>query len=249
MAFRKCPQQGVYRYEENDEGYGNLNINEPALLKGQIFHHAMEDFYNKIKLEDINDPLEYFTNLLPNVIQPDLKEWFAWYAKYEADRYNKCENLDYFLPYRQEMAISYEIDGINRTGHFDRIDRIDDTTLQIIEYKTGRYNDPSKPHRLSNIRAEVEWYRSILSNLEEFKDYKIASWKMINPTLGVTISDKFLPTTKYYVSKSASNMKKVLEGKEPPIKKIGPVCMTCKFAKQCLKYDDPYHEIFGKNFT
>ncbi len=249
MSFRRCQQQGVYNYAIQDDGYGDLNVENENLLKGQVFHHAMEDFYNTIemsKLESTDNRLEYIRSLLPNPKQPDLSQWFDWYAKYESDRYNSMENKEYFMPFKTEYYVEAMVDGVKRTGHFDRIDRINETDICIIEYKTGKSYDPSKSYKLSDLRAELEWYHSILVKLDEFKDYNFTMWKMINPTLEIIHDGKFAITSQYAVNKNMGEIVEIIQGKREPKKNISMLCSWCPFKEECQGYTDPDHEIFGE---
>ena len=254
MSYRVCEQQGTYRMANPDDGYGDLNTTNPNLLRGQIFHHAMEDFYNTIdmfkleKLSKVEDIHSYLKTLLPTVQQPELKKWFAWYAMYEAERYmefKQVHKLDYFLPYKSEYAVEAIIDNILRTGHFDRIDRISDNELQIIEYKTGKSYDPTNSVKLSNINSELEWYRSIIVNMPEFKQFNIVSYKLINPTLEIVFEKKFNILTKYAVNKMLLNIENIRSGKKKPIKKIGYICDWCEFKDECLGSGDANAPLFG----
>jgi len=255
MSFKRCPQQGMYGLERNDQSYGEINTEHPALLKGQIFHHAMEDLYNEMSMmvlkeyDTYEDVHKYIHGLFPPTTQPDLRAWFDWYIDYESKRYlvmKEQDKLDYFMPYKQEMAVEYVIDGVKRTGHFDRVDRISDTELIIIEYKTGKSYDPNKAFKISDLRSELEWYRSIISRMDEFKEFTVVGWKLLNPTLGVSYTSKFAPTTQYSVDRNMKMIAEMIEGKREVIKKYGMQCNWCRFAQQCLSYDDEYHEIFGE---
>ena len=254
MKFKKCSQQGMYSMAQGNEGYSELNVQVPALLKGQIFHHAMEDFYNEIDISIMNDLgdehiKKYIETYLPITKQPDLKKWFNWYAEYETERYftmKKEGKLDYFKPYKQECYVEKVIDGVKRNGHFDRIDRIGEKELIIIEYKTGKSYDPQKNYSLTDLRSELEWYRSIITQLDEYKGFKIAGWKLINPTLEIIYDSKFSTLSKYSVDKNINIILEIIRGNKPPVKKIGIQCNWCEFSKECLGYDDPNHEIFGQ---
>ena len=254
MSYRVCEQQGTYRMANPDDGYGDLNTTNPNLLRGQIFHHAMEDFYNTIDvdvlfyLDNYNDVYEYLRPLLPNVKEINIQKWSTWYAEYESKRFlefKKEDKLQYFMPYESEYAVEAIIDNILRTGHFDRIDRISDNELQIIEYKTGKSYDPTNSVKLSNINSELEWYRSIIVNMPEFKQFNIVSYKLINPTLEIVFEKKFNILTKYAVNKMLLNIENIRSGKKKPIKKIGYICDWCEFKDECLGSGDVNAPLFG----
>ena len=254
MSFRKCPQQGVFNIERGDSGYGELNTENEALLKGQIFHHSMEDFYNVLDINKVSiaatngDLYDYFRMLFPKTTHPDLVQWFDWYAKNETERYfamKKEDMLEYFMPFKEEYYVEAVINGLKRTGHVDRIDKIGPKTLVIVEYKTGFSYDPKKAYKLTDLNAELEWYRSIIVEMKEFKDYKVVGWRMFNPTVGVDFFKEYKPVTKYAVDKATEGIVEILDGKKPVIKKFGFICQWCPFAEKCLGYDIKDHRIFG----
>ena len=254
MKFRICEQQGVYSQADGNEGYSELNLENEHLLKGQIFHHAMEDLYNEMTVEELNtlddaDVLGYINGLLPKTTQVDLIKWFAWYGKYESERYlnmKKDGKLEYFMPYKQEYYVEKLIKGINRTGHFDRVDRVSEKELVIVEYKTGNSYDPNKSWKLTNLNAELEWYRSIIDELDEFKDFDVVGWRLLNPTLGIDFYKKFNVVTKYSVNKASENILKLLNKEKVPVKKIGFPCQWCPYIEECQQFENNDHKIFGK---
>ena len=195
--------------------------------------------------EEIN---RYFLSLFQETKNKDISDWFRWYADYEANRFRKFKELgklEFYKPFKMEGAVEREMDGLIRTGHFDRIDRVDKDKLVIVEYKTGKSYDPDKEYAVSNVRAETQWYKSIVEGLEEYKDYKVVGWLLINPTVGKTMFGKFAPQTKFSVNKHAGVIKEMLDGDREAIKKYGFNCMYCDWNEECLKYDIEGHEIFG----
>ena len=252
MGFRKCPEQGMYMVRDRDnESYGDVNWDIPALANGQLFHHAAEDFWNEMP-SDINcndcDVYGMFNELMPKTKHKLLSVWFKWYADYEASRYIELKKdglLEYFRPFKMEEAVEAEIDGLIRTGHVDRIDKVGEDELLVVEYKTGYSYDPEKAYAMTNVRSELQWYRSILSVMDSYKDFKIVGWRMINPTVGKVVGGKFSPLTKHSVDKVAENIKGYLNGDIEVKKKIDMHCSMCEWMEECLKYEDEGHEIFG----
>ena len=254
MSFRKCPKQGMYMSRDRDnESYGDVNWEVPALANGQLFHHAAEDFWNSMyndeEMVDWNKEVieENFVKLMPKT-NSVLNDWFNWYAGYEANRYYVLRGLGeerFFRPFKMENAVEADIGGLIRTGHFDRVDRVSDKELIIVEYKTGFSYDPEKSYAVTNVRSELMWYKSILDNMEEYKDYKIVGWRMINPTVKRVIDGKFSPLTKHAVDKTADLILKWLNGDEEAKKKYGPYCQFCEWMEECIGYKVDGHEIFG----
>ncbi len=65
-----------------------------------------------------------------------------------------------------EHLIKTDIDGIPFTGIVDRIDRINDDVLRIVDYKSAR---PREASALTSHRFQVSLYASALSQLKEFR--------------------------------------------------------------------------------
>lgn len=256
MSSKKCMQQAVYSLnDKNSQNYNNLDTTSLPLLKGQIFHHAMDDFYNFMK--DVNNfnemnsdqVYEEFRKLMPKTTHPELSKWFNWYSMMDAIRLVEMRRegkLKYFMPFKLELYMEFNDNGIMRTGHCDRIDLIGDKKLRIVEYKTGKSYDPSKSYGLTNVRSELEWYKEIIEHLDEFKGYTVVDWMMINPTVEAVKIGKFSNLTKYSVKKNLDALVEVLDGKVEPIKNKGFICDWCPFFKECFEEDGSNHEIFGQ---
>ena len=65
-----------------------------------------------------------------------------------------------------EHLINTQIDGIPFTGIVDRIDRVNDTVLRIVDYKSAR---PREASTLTSHRFQVALYAAALSQLEGFQ--------------------------------------------------------------------------------
>jgi RecB family exonuclease len=65
-----------------------------------------------------------------------------------------------------ELLINTELDGIPFTGIVDRIDRVNDSVLRIVDYKSAR---PREASALTSHRFQVALYAAALSQLEGFQ--------------------------------------------------------------------------------
>ena len=137
--------------------------------------------------------------------------------------------------YIEKFVEYYDKDNrIFRNGHFDRVDYIGDKKLRLVEYKTGASYDVSKSYKLSKLRLELYWYKTIIENMEEFKEYTVDEWMLINPTVKTVFVQKFHVLTKSSLEAAVPNLIADINSKEPPARNLNFYCGKCKFKQECL---------------
>ncbi len=149
-TFQMCPKKYQYRYE--------LGLTEPpnaSLSFGVSLHNALRDFSLHLIDRAEKSPEErkslyseedklYLKKMLE-------KNWVnrGYGSKKEAQENQELgwECLEKFfydekksnrVPYSVERSFSLKIDGVKVSGRIDRIDKLDDGTYEIIDYKTGK---------------------------------------------------------------------------------------------------------------
>jgi hypothetical protein len=146
--YTQCPDKF---YETYENGYTEETI---FTKMGTATHGIMEDFYNGN----------------PDVVYTLFKNWWTKHAPPEWDFYEEWRELikKYFdrLDHRQkpnviavELEFQVVINGVPCGGTIDRIDRVDDKTIRIIDYKT-------------NMRA---WTKDELNNNIQMSFYGLAA--------------------------------------------------------------------------
>lgn len=136
------------------------------------------------------------------------------------------------LPYVTEMPFNFMLDKIKILGRFDRIDKLDDNRIEIIDYKTGQ-NVPDEKKIQSDLQLTL---------------YALAATQINDPIFTKTPDEIIL--TLYYIEKdkriSTTRTKAQLEeAKEQILKKVGEIersefhcsgnmfCRSCEYRMLC----------------
>jgi hypothetical protein len=238
MTFRQCPKRFEFNY--NDPKYWDYGADDDKsdmkIWRGNQFHHFAETFFDKINGVDVEKWQEL-------AVHEDeiVKGWIWWFIETEKSRVND----EYFLPVANEVKVYYK-DTIDRTGHIDRIDRIGEKELCVVEYKAGASYDMQKSDRLTSMNAEIGFYIQILKQMDEYKDFKITKWKVINPLLQKIWVNRVSPISLKTVESVYAKMTDMIINKKEFPKKVSPLCHYCPYEIPC----DPYYgESLGIDFN
>jgi len=136
-TYRRCPQQWKLRYvdrlPEEDKPFFNL---------GTAVHEALEVFYAGRVAAPA--PLDEMLAAFQEAFDPDAYESGAEAARRRADGVKMVEEFhakhagDFEPALAVEKRLAFEVEGIPFRGYVDRIDRVDDGRLRVVDYKTGR---------------------------------------------------------------------------------------------------------------
>ncbi|MFW6010384.1 MAG: RecB family exonuclease, partial [Gemmatimonadota bacterium] len=139
-TYRRCPRQWAFRYveglEEEDKPFFNL---------GTAVHAALETFYDGRVAAPA--PLEATLEAFHEAFDPA-----AYESPEEADRrradgvkmvkdFHARHAPDFEPALAVEKRLNFELEGVTFRGMVDRIDKVDDDRLRIVDYKTGRSFD------------------------------------------------------------------------------------------------------------
>ncbi len=142
-AYRNCPRKFRYAYIDRIPGVGS-----PALSLGSSIHDALEHFYDR-KLPTPPSEEELLGFLFDawdssGFEQLDREEQVQFYrhAQDVLRRYHRRAVADYRLPVATEVWFELAFDDAVVVGAIDRIDRDEDGSLHVIDYKTNRRAQP-----------------------------------------------------------------------------------------------------------
>jgi len=254
MSWKVCPRQSWYSVRDPEYGeYNKFNFKDPALLLGQIFHKEMDKFYSEIDINDMVKMMnnnedswkvleEYLFSQFSQTTHEKCLKYFHWYAGIEAQRFIELYSesntgiVQRFIPLYIEKFVEMidEKNNIYRNGHFDRIDYISPGKLRLAEYKTGHSYDVAKSYKLTKLRLELYYYKRIIEQLPEFKDYEVYEWMLINPTTEAVFTSKFSVLTERVLEESIPRLAADINKKEPPRRNLNFYCFRCKYKRGCL---------------
>lgn len=164
-GFRDAAAKSIKAYDPKTMSYSQIEVYKTCPLKykycyvvnlptapnhvfsfGNTIHKTLYDFHNALVFEkDIS--LEDLYTLYDKHWEP-----LGYISEeHRLQRYEDGKNVlkDYYLKNKDlkinhvalEKEFRLKIDGITFTGKIDRVDKHDDGTIEIIDYKTGKYKD------------------------------------------------------------------------------------------------------------
>ncbi|MBI5596682.1 MAG: PD-(D/E)XK nuclease family protein [Elusimicrobia bacterium] len=109
---------------------------------GKSIHDALEYFYGVKTLPppSIEEVLQYYSDhwLTEGYKDPKQEAEYKEQGRAILREYHK-KHIDQFrIPYFVEYGFNLEVDGVKVTGFVDRIDKVGDDRIAILDYKTGK---------------------------------------------------------------------------------------------------------------
>jgi len=124
-----------------------------------------------------------------------------------------------------EKKFTYKLGGRVIRGTIDRVDRLPDGTLEIIDYKTGTVKETLP----TDSKTQLSLYQLVLEDLFGVKVSRLTYYYLEGPKrLSFTVKPEFLNKVR---QESLAKMTAISEGKFPPTP--GPVCSFCDYNKIC----------------
>jgi len=245
MLYKKCPKRFQYFYNDEEAYNGYKGFGEsPALIRGTAFHDGCEHFFDNVIVGDLKDLPEekiekIFIEYLPNTNDDIVNNWFKYFAKAEASRFELLRvegNLKWYMPLAKELQVKMP-DVIDRSGHIDRIDQISDTEACIVEYKTGAWYNMEQPNKVTDMNAEIGFYVTILNSIKVLRDLKITKWRVINPTLQKVWENTISKISLTTVNKNYTDLVERIINKGEFEKVIDDHCLNCPYVGPCVLSD------------
>jgi putative RecB family exonuclease len=174
--YQECPQKYKFKYIEK--------IPEKPrhfFSFGQSVHLALEFFYG-VKTPPaptLEEVLEHYEKIWVSLGYKDKVQEAEYFAdgKDILTRYYKKHIGEFFIPYFVEYNFSLEVDGVPVTGKVDRVDRLDDGRIAILDYKTGK----SIPASRVDADFQLTMYQLACERLLDAKVAKLSFYHL--PTL------------------------------------------------------------------
>ncbi len=173
-TYNECPKKFELKYiqklETPPHWYFSYGKSIHAVLERLLSCHIDKDgqlYSNEMAL--------FPTSLSQLLDEVWLTDGYADQMDQEKRRREALRVLTAFFPVFQstwsqmlyaEHPINIELDGIPFTGIVDRIDRVDDGLLRVIDYKSSK---PREASTLTSHRFQVALYAAALSEQDEFR--------------------------------------------------------------------------------
>lgn len=220
--YLQCPRKFYDVYENGRQ--------EDSLFTriGTAVHGVMEDYFNDPDNANVDELFDrwWTQHAVPDwTWYRDWKELVTGYLKRLKERPNViATELDFYV----------EIDGVPCSGTIDRIDRIDDRTIRIVDYKTN-----ARPYSDQELKESIQcsFYSLVVRYLKDkLGDFDRVIWSYEMLRLGITQNIERTPEElKAFKSWIKVVWDKMLSGidRNP---KINSYCFTCHLRSSCDAY-------------
>lgn len=238
--FKKCPRQ--YQYVSVEKLPEKKSIDA---YRGTIFHAVLENlFKDQPTPQDrtIENAMAEFRKVYPEYMTPEIAGEMGLDSeaqqKMAADitshirTYYTMEDPTKINLVSTEMRVDYDMGGFGLRGIIDRLDRKEDGTLEIVDYKTGKTPKP-------RYQAEALQACKIYAYLcQEVHGERPTSLRLIyvknGDTIAKAVTDRDIRDAEINVRKTWGSIEACYEaGVFPP--KPSVLCGWCSFQDVCEK--------------
>ncbi|NNN06681.1 MAG: PD-(D/E)XK nuclease family protein [Elusimicrobia bacterium] len=177
--YQECPQKYKFKYidkiPEKPRHFFSF---------GQSVHLALEYFYG-VKVPEPPSLADVLKNYKEIWVSGGYKDKFQEEEYFEEGRrilteFHAKHTKDYHVPFFVEYAFNFEVDGVPVTGRIDRVDKLPDGKLSVLDYKTGK--------KLATGRLEID---------AQLTMYQLACERMLGAEVGELVF-YHLPTLKQH---------------------------------------------------
>lgn len=235
-TWLECPLKAKIRYIDKIKS----TTPSEALEKGKKLHDYYDKFYDYFDNE-IEEAEDKAVNNLK--FDEDFQNKYAIYAL----NFREFVQINPQKPYLKEKRyFAKDEDGDNWVGIIDRVDKINDNEVMIVDYKTskGSLDAVSKEKRIMKVNGKIEIkksdylpqllsYAKIFELSEEEKVKQVAIFFTANQTdlskKNIT-SEDIEKNWKEMVEKKRK-VKEIMQGPYEP--KLGSYCYWCEYRDMC----------------
>lgn len=176
--YMQCPLKYKFRYID-----GLKEKPRPYLSFGKSVHQALEYFFGSKfpappKLEEVLQ--DYEKNWLKEgYAGPDEEKKYFEHGKIVIKDFYDKHIAGYKRPLAVEHNIRFEVNGVKVVAVIDRIDKIDDKSVEVIDYKTNK-----NPFNLTELREEpqLSMYQLAIEQEMGFKVEKLTYYHLLSQT-------------------------------------------------------------------
>ncbi len=230
-TYQLCGLKFSRRYIERVEGKQKVADKQAAIF-GTVIHNVLEDYFKSEKKLNLFDLFkEYFKNA-----KVESHELFLTGERLIKDYAANSDNGNKILGLELEFKLFLD-NGVPIKGIIDRVDEVDETTLNIVDYKTG-YSTPLTEKQLLNdlqlsmynlaIRQLYPKYKRIISTLDYLHYGKVS----------VEIPFDQLDSTKNFLSVIYDRIKNSIETGEDLEPKLNSYCGWCDYKTSCKAFQE-----------
>lgn len=231
--FQECPQKYKFKYidkiPEKPRHFFSF---------GQSVHLALEFFYGvkTLPAPSLEELLAFYKEnwVEGGYKDPGQEAQYFEDGKAILNAFYKKHIRDYALPFFVEYNFNLEVEGVPVTGKVDRIDKLPDGTLSILDYKTGK--------ALAGKRAQTD---------AQLTMYQLAAEHLLGMTVGKLVF-YHLPTLKEQTverhpaelvdglrQRIVSTAEQISAGRFEP-QPAESVCRWCDFKPLCPIFKSEY---------
>lgn len=226
--YLTCPRRYYYRYEEKRPFYPTKKIKY-----GSNIHRVLKDYSEILKSDEE----------LNKEAQQSLfhKQWTQISKNKEEEQQFKekgIEQLEKFVEVNQESAqnilfleksFNFPLrPGVSINGYIDRIDKIKDNCVDVIDYKTGSLI------QLFDDDIQLNLYALVCRDFLGFEPKMLSLYFVqFNMKISVDVQDKHIDKVKELVLSIADKIKNKEYEPEQIIEKV---CDVCSYKRICLDY-------------
>lgn len=223
-SFLQCPDKFYATYED---GYSESSI---FTKMGTAIHGVMEDFYDASNTKTVGELFQlWWQNHGPNDLTL-YEEWRVLIANY----FKGLETQEQPNIIARELEFVGQIREIPISGTIDRIDRVDENTIMIVDYKTNMM-----PYTAEELRNSIQFkfyslaVQQLKDQLGEF-DTVICSYEMMRTGKRQSVSYT-AEELEIFTDWLEIIWAKMLSGKDRN-PKINKYCGYCQRRETCALY-------------
>lgn len=219
-AYENCPYRFLLQFIR-DVPFEKTE----ALLKGTYWHDLLYELYDKVDMKAIelsgNVEEEYRAHLPDDEITDN----FIRIENERLQSYIEMDRVELFWPVLLEQYL--EDREIMFFGTLDRLDKQQDGSYVVIDYKTGKFHQ----WMMSKYRFELMGYKHLIEN--NYPQYKVTHGCLVFVQQGEIVYEPIKDTTRKAFYKKLDRIRERVKAKVFT-KKVGPLCDYCSYVTMCL---------------